>query len=153
MFTVKNFAPAIGQNWSHDFGLSVTNRQTTAYINQNDFYWAFTPAKFVLCQSIHARYLIWRAFWRTFSNFPAFFLDKFEICVSCGSKLRHFWSVFLFDFLKWNSIPCQIYWIPDLQLLKLVCFMVNIWMRKYADTWLVLTRSCQDGDSCKMAIR
>ena len=53
----KKYAPAIGQNRSRDFGLSVTNRhdrlraannhnlwpnlqkiQTTAYINQNDFY-------------------------------------------------------------------------------------------------------------------
>ena len=34
--------------------------------------------------------------------------------------------VFLFDFLKWNLILCHIYWIPDLQLLKLVC----LWWRK-----------------------
>ena len=29
------------------------------------------------------------------------------------STLRRFCLVFLFDFLKWNSILCQIYWIMD----------------------------------------
>ena len=63
------------------------------------------------------------------------------------SSLRHFWLVFLFSFLKWNSILCQIYWIPDLQSLKLVCFIVaNVWERKCADSWFFLTRSLQDGD-------
>ena len=57
------------------------------------------------------------------------------------SSLQHFWSVFLFDFLKWNSTLCQIYWIPDLQLLKWACFMVaKTWKRKYADSRLFWTK-------------
>ena len=64
--------------------------------------------------------------WCTSSNFPAF--RQFWSLGFLWSSLRHFWSVFLFDFLKWNLTLCQICWIPDLQLLKLVCFMVaNTW--------------------------
>ena len=75
-------------------------------------------------------------------------LDKFEVWVSCEAVWDIFDQFFCLIFLKWNSILCQIYWILDLQLLKLVCFMVaTIWKRKYADSWLVLTRSFQDGDS------
>ena len=48
------------------------NIQTTAYINQNDFYWALTLVKVVIHQSIHSSYLILRAFWRTSCNFLAF---------------------------------------------------------------------------------
>ena len=80
-------APAFGQNRSRDFGLSVTDRQdrcglfldltmAESSINSNHWKykskWAFTPFKVVIYQSIHSSYLIWRAFWRTFSNFPAF---------------------------------------------------------------------------------
>ena len=53
--------------------------------------------------------------------FPSF-KQVWGICV----RPRHFATfqlVFLFDFLKWNSTIYQIYWIPDLQSLKLVCFI------------------------------
>ena len=47
--------------------------------------------------------------------------------------LQRFFSFFFFDVLKWNLILWQIYWIPDIKSLKLVCFMVeNIRKRKYA---------------------
>ena len=78
--------------------------------------------------------------------FLAFFLtyaQKFSRLVkqvwSLGfvcSTLRSFCSVFLFDVLKWDSTIYQIYWIPNLQLLKLFCFTVaNTWKRKYANSW------------------
>ena len=70
------------------------------------------------------------------------------------STLRHFFSFFLFYFFKWNLTLCQIYWIPDIQSLKLVCFIVaNTWNRKYADSkvfwtkWLCLssrTTTCEN---------
>ena len=52
------------------------------------------------------------------------------------STLWHFWSVFFcLSFLKRNSTFCKIYWTPNLQSLKLVCFVVaNTWMQKYADS-------------------
>ena len=69
--------------------------------------------------------------------FPAIF-PPFKQVWSLGflwSSLRHFWSVFLLDFFKWNSTLCQIFWIPDLHLLQLSCFMVaNTWEWKYADS-------------------
>ena len=47
------------------------------------------------------------------------------------SSLRYFLSVFPFDFQIWNSTLCQIYWIPDLRLFELVCFMVANWFLCY----------------------
>ena len=83
--------------------------------------WALTPAKAGIHQSIHS----------------LFNLAGFLTHVRLGflwSSLRHFWSGFLFNFLRWNSTLCQIYWIPDLKSLKLVCFMVaKTWKRKCAD--------------------
>ena len=56
---------------------------------------AFIPSKVVIYQSIHSSDLIWRAFWRTYSNFPAFWISlKFGFF---RSRLQHFWSVFLFS--------------------------------------------------------
>ena len=42
-----------------------------------------------------------------------------------ATLIRRFCSVFLFEFLKRISTLCQIYWILDLQSLKLVCFEVK----------------------------
>ena len=68
----------------------------------------------------------------TFS--PLFIM--FEVWVSCEALWDTF-NRFCCLIWKWNSTLCQIYWIPDLESLKLVCFMVaNIWKRKYADFWL-----------------
>ena len=117
-----------------------TKSQITEYMNQNDFYWAFTLAKVVIYQHIHSIYLIWRAFERSR------LLDKFEVWGFLWSSLRHFWLVFLLDFLKWNSILCQIYWIPDLQSLDLVCFMVANTGSESMQILLLLTRSLQDGN-------
>ena len=45
-----------------------------------------------------------------------------------------FLIIFSVLFFKMELTICQIYWIPDLQLLKLVCFMVaNTWEQKYKD--------------------
>ena len=107
-------------------------------MNQIYFYWAFTPAKVAIYQSIHSSYLIWQPFYTN----PAIFLPFRQVWTLgfLWRSLQHFWSVFLFDNLKWNSTLCQIHWIPDLKLLKLVCFMVaNTWKQKYAISWLNLT--------------
>ena len=52
-----------------------------------------------------------------------------------------FFMSFSVCFLKWNSTLCQVYWISDLQLLKLVCFVVcfvvaSTWERKYVKSRL-----------------
>ena len=71
------------------------------------FYKAFTPAKVVLYQSIQSSYLIWRAFWRTSSDFPAFCL-KFEVWVSCEAVWEIFdqfcFSVWFFK-MEFNPMP------------------------------------------------
>ena len=71
-------------------------------------------------------------------NFPPF-KQVWSLGFLCRT-LRHFWSVYLFDVLKRNSTLCQLYWAPNLQSLKFVCFMVaNIWKQKYADSRLFVT--------------
>ena len=59
-----------------------------------------------------------RLFQRTSRNFPALIENKF------GFLVNQF-VTFLIDFsiFKLNSTLCQIYWILDLQSLKLVCFV------------------------------
>ena len=66
-------------------------------------------------------------------------LNTFEVYVYCEALCDIFDRFFLFDFLKRNSTLCQIYWIPDSQSLKLVCFMVAItWKQKYEDSRLLV---------------
>ena len=116
-------------------------------MNPNDFYWAFTPAKVVIYQSEsrHSSYLIWQAFRHMSSNFPPF--RQVWSLSFLWSSLQHFYQFFCLIFLKWDSTLCKIYWILDLQLLNLACFMVaNTWDWKSADSWLFLTRSFQDED-------
>ena len=112
--------------------------QTSEYMNQNDFFLdlAFAAAKVVIYQSIHssdlARFLTRALKFSRLSNKFGFFVQH----------LTKFLFSFSFVFF-FNSILCQIYWIPDLQSLKLVCFMVaNSWNQKYADSRLFW----QDGD-------
>ena len=107
-------------------------------MNQSDFYRAFTPVKVVIYQGIHSTYLIWRVFGARPQTFPPF--KQVWSLFFLWSTLQHFWSVFLFSFLKWSSSLCQIYWIPDLQSLKLVCLIVpNTWKQKCADSKLFWT--------------
>ena len=115
-------------------------------MNHNDFYWAFTPAKVLIYQSIHSSNLTWRAFWHTSRNFPAFWTS-----LKFGSlKLVKHFATFLISFSVWffkikHSTLCHvhIYWIPDLKSLKLVCFIVvNTWKPKDADSRLFWTWSC-----------
>ena len=85
--------------------------------------------------------MIWRAFWRTSRNFPAF-------KTSLGllySTLQHFCSACLFDVLKWSSTllidsPNSGFTV----ILNLVCYMVvNTWNQKYAGSdFLEFVRSC-----------
>ena len=65
---------------------------------------------FYSSESFHlSDYMIWGDFWPTYRNFSAL--------------------------QKQVEIVSQIYWIPDLQSLQLVCFMVaKTWERKYVDT-------------------
>ena len=57
------------------------------------------------------------------------------------AKLRRFCLVFLFGFSKWNRALCWIYWIPDLQLLKMVCFpLVNTGSEKLLHRFKSLTK-------------
>ena len=110
----------------------------------SDFYLVFTPAKVVIYQSIHTSDLA--GFLAHVQKISRLFKHVLSLGFLCSS-LSHFWSFFLFTFIKWNSTRCQIYWIPDLQSLKLVCFMVvSNWERNYADSWLILTRSLQDSN-------
>ena len=86
------------------------------------FLWAFTPKKAVVYHS----------------NFSAF-QASLKLGFLC-STMRHFCSVFLFDSLKWISTICHIYSKPDMQTLKLFCFMVaNTWKWQNTGSWLVLT--------------
>ena len=75
-------------------------------MNENDFCWAFTPAKVVIYQSINSSYLIWRAFGAR----PEFFylLNKFKR-LFLKNSLQPFWPVFVFEFLKWNLTLRKIY--------------------------------------------
>ena len=70
-------------------------------MNQNYFYWASTPANVVIYQSMHAS-----DFCGLFGARPDRSFSPFKQVWSLGflwSSLRHFWLVFLFNFLKWNS--------------------------------------------------
>ena len=82
---------------------SLQKIQTTTFTNQNNFNWAFTPAKIALCQSIQSSYWIWRAFWAHVQQFSRL-LDKFEVWVSCEAVWDIFNQFFCLIFLKWNSI-------------------------------------------------
>mgnify|MGYP001800539130 CR=1 FL=1 len=86
--------------------LSLQQIQTTAYINQNDFHWAFTPANVVLYQSIQSSYLIWRAFqdgdfwpvlnrgWRRTNT-----LQMVDYWLSSSNVLLQHWTYFPKDLL------------------------------------------------------
>ena len=50
-------------------------------MNQNDFYWAFTPAKVVIYKSIHASNLA--GFLARLQKLFPLLLNKFEVWVSC----------------------------------------------------------------------
>ena len=114
--------------------------QTTEYMSQNNFFELLLQRKLSFVR-VYTQ-VIWRAFRHTSRNFPAFQTSlKFGFLVYNCSTLWRLCLVFLFDSLKGNSITCQIYWIPDLQSLKLVCStVVNTWKQKYVDSWLLLTR-------------
>ena len=64
-------------------------------MNQKKFYRAFTPAKVVIYHSMNSSYLIWRAFWRTSSNFPAF-----QTSLKFGFLVKQF-VTFLISFSVW----------------------------------------------------
>ena len=112
-------------------------------MNQNDFL-AYTSKKVVYTSDL-------ASFWRTSGNFPTFQRSlKFAFLVQDFPKF--FFVLFLFDVIKRNS--SHIYWVPDLQPLKLVCFMVaNTWKRKYAYSrvflFFFLIDLIEDDDLCK----
>ena len=60
--------------------------QTTEYANQNDYYWAFTPVKVVIYQSIHSKLVGFLAHVHKFSRL----LYKFEVWVSCEAVCNVF---------------------------------------------------------------
>ena len=62
---------------------------------------------------------------RIFSRLETSLKFTFGFLVYKRNTLRRLCSVFLFDFLKRSSTLCQIYWKPDLQSLKLVCFVLE----------------------------
>ena len=78
--------------------------------------------------------------------FLSFYSSK-SFLLSEYTYIQVVWPVFPIDLLKWNSTLRQMYWIPDLQSLKLVCFMVvNTWRQKYAVSWLRKRLFWQEGD-------
>ena len=100
-----------------NFGLKMDESskiQTTKFISQNDFFWAFTPRKVVIYQSIHLSEL-------------ANFLTKHTCqCPEVFLPFKHISSHF---FPLW-----RIYWTPDLQPSKLVCFVVNTESKNIQDS-------------------
>mgnify|MGYP001795785305 CR=1 FL=1 len=116
-------------------GKSLINSNPRIKLKFEIIFWAF-----ILGGNCHlSKYTckwFWQAFWHVFWKLNLVLKQVWSLGFMC-STLWHFCSVFLFDVLKWNSILCQIYWIPDLQSLKLVCFVLaNIWKQKYLDSWL-----------------
>ena len=106
--------PAIGQNRSRDFGLSVTNRQDRVVMNVNlcswfnlwiyESKWAFTPAKVVIYQSEHLSDLA--GFDARSEIFPRRLLNKFEVWVSCEALCDIFYRFFVWFYkMEFNTLP------------------------------------------------
>ena len=118
--------------------------QTTEYKSQNDF------LSFYSSKSCHLSEYTLKLFGGLFDTRSEIFPPEYTLKLFGGlfvtrseifppfkqgwsleflcSPLRRFYSVFLFQFLKWNSTLCQICWITDLESLKLFLF--------YADEYL-----------------
>ena len=152
LFTANKSACAIGQNWSryfdvsddnttseHEFWLNFlfnTRLENGHVFNSNHWIHIFDFSELLLQgKLLFIRVYtqeIWRAFWHTVAtctrpeNFPSFkHVWTLGSLYINATLIRRLCSVFLFEFLKRISTLCQIYWILDLQSLKLVCFEVK----------------------------
>ena len=99
---------------------------------QNDFF------EFLLQRKLSFIRVYTQVIWRAFAIRPkiSHLSNTFKIWVS---QVLHFATFVFVFFVWWDSILWQIYWILNLQSLKLVYFMVaNTWKRKYAEFWLLL---------------
>ena len=112
--------------------MSVQKIQTTEYINQNYFYWAFTPVKVSIYIRVYTRKWFGGLFGARPESFPPF--KQVWSLSFLWNSLQYFWSVstFCLIFLKWNSTLCQNYRNTGFTIIKICLFMAaNSWKRRF----------------------